>query len=125
MLSAGIPCDEPREDQAVVKQKLVTAYMTNIAPDLKAELQQQDGQIQEVPHNKQFPRWTTTWCQQFSVLLRRGLKERKHESFSGLKIGQVLVVAFLAGLLWWQSKSLQDQARKSPLLFLHITIPKT
>ncbi|KAM7498738.1 hypothetical protein LguiA_023152 [Lonicera macranthoides] len=108
-LANGIPCDEPQEDQAVVKQKLVSAYKTNIAPDLKAELQQLNDQVQEVPHNKQFPRWTTTWCQQFSVLLRRGLKERKHESFSGLKIGQVLVVAFLAGLLWWQSKSLQDQ----------------
>ncbi|KAK9950594.1 hypothetical protein M0R45_006078 [Rubus argutus] len=48
---------------------------------------------------------------QFSVLFWRGVKERKHESFSGLKIGEVVTVALLCGLLWWQSdiSHLQDQ----------------
>ncbi|GAB4849532.1 ABC transporter G member 9 [Ancistrocladus abbreviatus] len=61
--------------------------------------------------DKHTTKWATTWCQQFTILLRRGLKERKHQSFDGLKIGQVLVVAVLSGLLWWQSdvSHLQDQ----------------
>lgn len=55
--------------------------------------------------------WTTSWWEQFKVLLQRGLKERKHESFSGLRIFQVLSVAILSGLCWWHSKTshLQDQ----------------
>lgn len=45
--------------------------------------------------------WTTSWWLQFKVLLGRGLKERKHEAYSGLRIFQVMSVSFLSGLLWW------------------------
>ncbi|XP_058077270.1 ABC transporter G family member 9-like [Magnolia sinica] len=43
--------------------------------------------------------------------MRRGVKESKHEVFSPLKFGQVIVVALLAGLLWWRSTldHIQDQ----------------
>lgn len=55
--------------------------------------------------------WTTSWWEQFKVLLRRGLKERKHESYSGLRIFQVISVSVLSGLLWWRSdtSNIQDQ----------------
>jgi hypothetical protein len=45
------------------------------------------------------------------VLLRRGLQERRHESYSGLRIFQVLSVSLLSGLLWWKSDTshVQDQ----------------
>ena len=45
------------------------------------------------------------------VLLRRGLKERKHESYAGLRIFQVMSVAILSGLLWWHASisNIQDQ----------------
>ncbi|KAL6269162.1 hypothetical protein ACE6H2_026073 [Prunus campanulata] len=62
--------------------------------------------------------WPTTWWQQFSVLLRRGLKERRHESFSGSQIGQVVGVALLAGLLWWQSNISHLQDRTGLLFFM-------
>ncbi|XP_062170526.1 ABC transporter G family member 9 [Alnus glutinosa] len=104
--------DHKHEDQILVKQTLVSAYKCNLADKLKAELQEiNSNQFQDGCEDKQFGRWSTTWWQQFSVLFKRGVKERRHESFSGLKIGEVLVVAFLAGLLWWQSDAshLQDQ----------------
>ncbi|CAL5402964.1 unnamed protein product [Camellia sinensis] len=108
----SISSDSSREDQNAVKQTLVSAFKTNIADKLKSETHETGhhhggGGLQD----KQFERWNTTWWQQFSVLLRRGVKERKHQAFSFLKIGQVLVVSFLAGLLWWQSdiSHLQDQ----------------
>ncbi|CAL5405804.1 unnamed protein product [Camellia sinensis] len=111
-LATGISSDSSREDQNAVKQTLVSAFKTNIADKLKSETHETGhhhggGGLQD----KQFERWNTTWWQQFSVLLRRGVKERKHQAFSFLKIGQVLVVSFLAGLLWWQSdiSHLQDQ----------------
>ncbi|MED6168480.1 ABC transporter G member 22 [Stylosanthes scabra] len=56
-----------------------------------------------------------SWYEQFSILFWRGIKERKHDYFSWLRITQVLSTAIILGLLWWQSdtkntKDLQDQA---------------
>ncbi|XWS21756.1 hypothetical protein CRYUN_Cryun30bG0081400 [Craigia yunnanensis] len=56
-----------------------------------------------------------TWWDQFSILFKRGLKERRHEYFSCMRVTQVLSTATIMGLLWWRSdasspKGLQDQA---------------
>ncbi|XP_021754799.1 ABC transporter G family member 9-like [Chenopodium quinoa] len=112
-LANGVSPDES-EDQVTVKERLIMASKNHIATKLKAELQEEDGVVAD--HNKNesntnVGKWPTTWWQQFIVLLQRGMKERKHEFFDVLKITQVIVVAFLVGLLWWQSKitHLQDQ----------------
>ncbi|KAJ6950250.1 hypothetical protein NC651_004038 [Populus alba x Populus x berolinensis] len=99
------------EAPGTVKQNLVSAYKSNLASKLKSEVHEIDDPSQDGLNDKQVSRWATTWWQEFSVLLIRGVKERKHDSFSGLKIGQVLAVAFLSGLLWWQSdvSHIQDQ----------------
>ncbi|KAI4378514.1 hypothetical protein MLD38_015982 [Melastoma candidum] len=59
--------------------------------------------------------WGASWWQQFSILFCRGIKERRHEYFSWLRITQVIATAVILGLLWWQSdsstlKGCQDQA---------------
>ncbi|KAL4284919.1 hypothetical protein GQ457_16G021420 [Hibiscus cannabinus] len=59
--------------------------------------------------------WGATWWDQFSILFRRGLKERRHEYFSCMRVMQVFSTAIIMGLLWWRSdasssKGLQDQA---------------
>ncbi|KAJ6298084.1 hypothetical protein OIU76_019252 [Salix suchowensis] len=99
------------EVPGTVKHNLVSAYKNNLANKLKSEVQEIDDPSEDGLNDKQIPRWATTWWQQFYVLLVRGVKERKYDSFSGLKIGQVLAVAFLSGLLWWQSdaSNIQDQ----------------
>ncbi|XP_004292538.1 PREDICTED: ABC transporter G family member 22-like [Fragaria vesca subsp. vesca] len=56
-----------------------------------------------------------TWWEQFSILFRRGLKERRHEYFCWMRIIQVISTAIIIGLLWWHSnassaKQLHDQA---------------
>ncbi|KAK9150024.1 hypothetical protein Syun_008333 [Stephania yunnanensis] len=108
-ISGGVS-DNKGQDPAQVKQALVTAYKSNIAGSLKVETQKLSHQFEENKlDNKQSCRWTTTWWQQFSVLLQRGLKERRHEAFSALRITQVLVVALICGLLWWKSKNFQDR----------------
>ncbi|CAN4075529.1 unnamed protein product [Withania somnifera] len=110
--------DAPTEDPASIKQTLVTAFKTNLGESLKEQLQESViHQVAGKLHEKKFNQWSNTWWQQFSVLLRRGLKERKHESFSKLKVGQVLVVALFCGLLWWKSSNIQDQIG---LLFFYI-----
>ncbi|KDP27016.1 hypothetical protein JCGZ_20951 [Jatropha curcas] len=110
-LANGVsPSSDSCENQAEVKQTLFSAYKNNLANKLKAEVEAIDNnQLQDGLNDKKFTEWATTWVQQFTILFRRGIKERKHESFSGLKIGQILVVAFLSGLLWWNCSQLQDQ----------------
>lgn len=109
--------DESNENKSEVKESLALAYKQILGDKLKAELEEtscdyNNNQFQDASsENKKFVKWPTTWWQQFSVLFKRGVQERKHESFSGLKIGQVVAVALLCGLLWWQSdiSHLQDQ----------------
>lgn len=95
-----------------MKKTLVSAYKNSIGERLKDELQEISHQpSDQLENNIKFERWATTWWQQLTVLLKRGVKERKHESFSGFNIFQVLVVAILTGLLWWKSDTahLHDQ----------------
>ncbi|XP_073042202.1 ABC transporter G family member 9-like [Primulina eburnea] len=110
-LANGVSTADSNEDQTAIKQKLVSAYKTNLSNNVKSELKIDYQHHESTMDDKQFRRWSTTWWEQFSVLLRRGIKERKHESFSRLKIGQVLAISILCGLLWWQSdiSHLQDQ----------------
>ncbi|KAJ4960138.1 hypothetical protein NE237_020048 [Protea cynaroides] len=104
------------DDQNGIKQCLISSYKKNLNDSLKAEIRRNC-----VPQNASVPsstssksseqQWTTSWCEQFKVLLVRGLKERRHESYSGLRIIQAISVSVLSGLLWWQSDPsyIQDQ----------------
>ncbi|KAG8386289.1 hypothetical protein BUALT_Bualt03G0133600 [Buddleja alternifolia] len=89
----------------------VTMNPADFLLDLANELGTIDNQVSDSTEDKQFKRWSNTWWRQFSVLFRRGLRERKHEIFAVHKIVQVLIVAIVSGLLWWQSdiRDLQDQ----------------
>lgn len=67
--------------------------------------------------------WGASWCEQYSILFWRGLKERRHDYFSWLRITQVLVTATILGMLWWQSggqrpEELQDQVSNFSILLL-------
>uniref|UniRef100_A0A7N0V0K0 ABC transporter domain-containing protein n=1 Tax=Kalanchoe fedtschenkoi TaxID=63787 RepID=A0A7N0V0K0_KALFE len=121
-LANGISGDVA-QNQSEVKQNLVTAYKTNLADKVKAELQIActESRQESGGHDKQTGQWTISWWQQFSVLLQRGVKERRYESFSGLKIMQVLVISLVTGLLWWRTDiaHLQD---KVGLLFFYSVI---
>ncbi|XP_062088742.1 ABC transporter G family member 9-like [Humulus lupulus] len=106
-----------RDQATVLKQRLVLAYNLNLSEKVKADILVVQETNRTQLHldfgleDKNFGQWPTTWWQEFSVLFRRGVKERRHLNFSGLKIGQVLFVSILCGLLWWQSdiSQLQDQ----------------
>lgn len=94
-----------------MKTTLVSAYKSNIGEKLREEIKDDSNHHHDQMESRTFERWPTTWWQQFTVLLQRGLKERRHESFSVFNTVEVLVVAVLLGLLWWQSNvaHLQDQ----------------
>ncbi|KAL8171957.1 hypothetical protein V2J09_023761 [Rumex salicifolius] len=111
-LANGVCSDDSIEDQAVVKSKLVSAYKSDLESKVKKEFEDFNSDLtRENKYNdkQESAKWATSWYQQFTVLLQRNLKEKRHEAFSKLKIAQILVIAFLSGLLWWKSDDLQDQ----------------
>lgn len=66
--------------------------------------------------------WCTSWMHQFKVLLVRGLRERRYETFNRLRIFQVISVAFLAGLLWWHTPTSHVEDRVRYYLFTYIIL---
>ncbi|KAI3859377.1 hypothetical protein MKX03_010862 [Papaver bracteatum] len=99
-LANGVHIDEEKSGMPM-KQELISLYSTNLANSMDLEEQQdidnkKDAELSTDDNG--FGRWNTTWVQQFLVLVKRDLKERKHESFSYLKITQVLVGAIFIGL---------------------------
>ncbi|CAO2830066.1 unnamed protein product [Amaranthus hypochondriacus] len=139
-LANGIYSDTRHEDQDVehytklehqdnnspscIKQFLITSYMNNLYPILKAETHHIFGDQNHSTLNpssgSEENEWSTSWWEQFKILLQRGLKERRHESYSGLRIFQVLSVAIISGLLWWHSDVTHIQDQVGLLFFFSI-----
>ncbi|XP_050226949.1 ABC transporter G family member 22-like isoform X1 [Mercurialis annua] len=106
---------------AVVHEYLVEAYETRVAEMEKKKIMNPIPLEEEVKLkvSSRKRQWGTSWWQQYTILFCRGIKERRYDYFSWLRITQVLSTAVILGLLWWQSdsrtpKGLQDQ---SGLLF--------
>ncbi|WJX46201.1 hypothetical protein P8452_33023 [Trifolium repens] len=103
-LANGIYSGNSEEDTDSTKQDLVSAFESNLAFQVKTEFQNSmvlfhdDSSKHEI-----FDHYCTTWWEQFTILLRRGFKEKKHEQFSVHKICHVLALSFSAGLIWWHS----------------------
>ncbi|GJZ27904.1 ABC transporter G family member 9-like protein, partial [Tanacetum coccineum] len=74
-----------------VKQKLALAYRCNLAMNLKAEVLEVNDHVNTILESSKPERWKTTWWKQVTILLRRGVEEKRHEFFSPLKIGQLLL----------------------------------
>ncbi|CAB4289194.1 unnamed protein product [Prunus armeniaca] len=79
---------------------------------LSSVLTEGESKMQRMSYSRESK---ATWCEQFFILCRRGLKERRHEYLSCLRVVQVISTAIIIGLLWWQSdasspRRVQDQA---------------
>nr|CAB3497031.1 unnamed protein product [Digitaria exilis] len=100
-----------------VHEYLVDAYETRVAfkekKKLLAPLPISDDLKATITSSKR--EWGTSWWQQYSILFCRGIKERRHDYLSWMRITQVIATSFILGLLWWHSdprtlKGLEDQA---------------
>ncbi|GAB2263908.1 hypothetical protein Droror1_Dr00026042 [Drosera rotundifolia] len=101
---------------AAIHEYLVEAYESRVAEKEKNNIMVPLLSSEEDKLKLAYPRreWGATWCQQYCVLFWRGIKERKHDYFSKLRISQVIITSVIMGLLWWQSDShtregMQDQ----------------
>ncbi|KAI3895423.1 hypothetical protein MKW92_021180 [Papaver armeniacum] len=108
-LANGVHIDDQKSGMPM-KQELISLYKTNKSNRLEYETQQDMNNKKDGDSNG-FSRWNTTWAQQYKVLVKRDLKERRHETFNPLKIIQVLVGSLFIGLVWWRTPTsdLQDQ----------------
>uniref|UniRef100_A0A1J3CRQ5 ABC transporter G family member 22 n=1 Tax=Noccaea caerulescens TaxID=107243 RepID=A0A1J3CRQ5_NOCCA len=115
--NSGRETQTGKPSHAAVHEYLVEAYETRVAEQEKKKL------MDPVPLDEEAKakvlrlkrHWGTSWWDQYCILFCRGLKERRHEYFSWLRVTQVLSTAVILGLLWWQSdirtpRGLQDQA---------------
>ncbi|KAG2543365.1 hypothetical protein PVAP13_9NG742000 [Panicum virgatum] len=103
-----------------VHEYLVDAYETRVAfkekKKLLAPLPISDDLKATITSSKR--EWGTSWCQQYSILFCRGIKERRHDYLSWMRITQVIATSIILGLLWWHSdpstlKGLEDQHHKT------------
>ncbi|KAL5558464.1 hypothetical protein UlMin_034675 [Ulmus minor] len=115
-----------RDNKPNTKQSLVSSYNTLLAPKVKAACMESassnfnnstkesttDNHHQSHSSNEITRRSSrtclriglSTWFNEFTILLQRSLKERKHESFNTLRVFQVITAALLAdrlGLLFF------------------------
>nr|XP_010910173.3 ABC transporter G family member 14 isoform X2 [Elaeis guineensis] len=124
--SAGEPngSAERERKSSVIRKELRSAYGRNIATRLKADLCRMDSSshshAKDASNTRRREDWCTSWLEQFLVLLRRGIKERRYESFNKLRIFQVISVATLGGLLWWHTSPSHIQDQVALLFFFSV-----
>ncbi|KAA3455339.1 ABC transporter G family member 25-like [Gossypium australe] len=113
-----------------IKQSLIASYNTLLAPKVRdacmeiTTVSERDshliGSHSCKQHTSSCSVDLSTWFYQFRILLQRGLKERKHESFNTLRVFQVITASILAGLMWWHSDYRDIQDRLGLLFFISI-----
>ncbi|KAL5706130.1 hypothetical protein ACHQM5_024338 [Ranunculus cassubicifolius] len=95
-----------KPSSTVVHEYLVEAYETKVAEREKKMLMIPISIDEELKIKASSPKreWGASWCEQFLILFWRGLKERRHDYLSWLRITQVLVIAagllFFIGVFW-------------------------
>ncbi|WCJ34140.1 ABC-2 type transporter family protein [Euphorbia peplus] len=119
MGSADTETRNGKPSPAVVYEYLVEAYESRVAELEKKKILDPIPLDEEVKLKVSSPKrqWGASWWEQYSILFCRGIKERRHDYLSWLRITQVLATAVILGLLWWRSDSrspeglqMQDQA---------------
>ncbi|GAA0164602.1 ATP-binding cassette [Lithospermum erythrorhizon] len=114
--------NDGRVSPADVHNYLVGAYESSIVNLVKVEFKL----IEDIMgRQKILPECSgATWLEQFSILFNRGLKARRHEYLSSLRIIQVISAALIAGMLWFNSKASskekvedQESTMRAGLLF--------
>ncbi|KAL3641406.1 ABC transporter G member 25 [Castilleja foliolosa] len=113
-----------------VRQALVSSYTKVLEPKVKTEcgLDGPNALSKEATTNakpvtkthKSCTSHISTWSNQFTILLQRSLKERKHETFNSLRVFQVITASLLAGFMWWHSDYHDIQDRLGLLFFISI-----
>ncbi|CAN6374429.1 unnamed protein product [Urochloa humidicola] len=113
-----------------VKQSLISSYNKVLAPKVKASITaaaaaEHATATATATAEPPLPppescSGCTNWTNQFTILLQRSLKERRHETFTSLRIFQIIAPALIAGAMWWRSSPAAVEDRLGLLFFISI-----
>ncbi|KAM0046521.1 putative ABC transporter, AAA+ ATPase domain, ABC-2 type transporter [Helianthus debilis subsp. tardiflorus] len=114
--------EDAEEERKSVRKKLVSCFETRWETSLyDLDVCNYNPEIEGLKRSHvQSEQWYTSWWYQFTVLLIRGLRERRFEAFNKLRIFQVVSVAILAGLLWWHTPTSHIADRIAMLFFFSV-----
>ncbi|KAF6139432.1 hypothetical protein GIB67_026274 [Kingdonia uniflora] len=119
--------DQYEEVKPNIKHSLLSLYNNLLAPKVRLTCMDatttkapRDGERSIKDNNRCSTSNCSNWFNQFTVLLRRGLQVRKHESFNPLRVFHVVVASMLAGFMWWHSDFRDVQDRLGLLFFVSI-----
>jgi hypothetical protein len=62
--------------------------------------------------------WGANWSKQYAILFLRGIKERRHDYLSWMRITQVIATSLILGLLWWHTKTTTPNALEDQVCIL-------
>lgn len=113
-----------------MKQALISSYNILLAPKVKLACLEASSMVPDQEtmilgnattdqHHSSENKFST-WFNQFTILLQRNLKARKHETFNSLRVFQVIMASLLAGFMWWHSDYHDIQDRLGLLFFISI-----
>ncbi|KAK4490068.1 hypothetical protein RD792_000722 [Penstemon davidsonii] len=116
------------KEKPIVRQTLVSSYNNLLAPKVKMACMVSPIMVpnQRTVVGNSVTKYhacmndLSTWFNQFTILMRRNLKERKHETFNSLRVFQVITASLLAGFMWWHSDYRDVQDRLGLLFFISI-----
>ncbi|CAI9764081.1 unnamed protein product [Fraxinus pennsylvanica] len=112
------------KEKSNVRQILLSSYNSLLAPKVKQECLDAPivapKEIINGNHTIRDCNNFSVWFIQFSILLQRNLKERKHEMFNYLRVFQVIAASLLAGFMWWHSNYHDIQDNLGLLFFISI-----
>lgn len=111
-----------------MRQTLVSSYNSVLAPKVKSACMETSATATATREwggsapTKEYSCTShlATWVNQFSILLQRNLKERRHETFNSLRVFQVIAASLLGGFMWWHSDYRDVQDRLGLLFFVSI-----
>ncbi|KAJ3701733.1 hypothetical protein LUZ61_005438 [Rhynchospora tenuis] len=115
--------DYKGESNSNVKAKLTQSYKLVLVPQARSSVSATAlADSAQIGRLKLAPTATATvgWFSQFKILLRRSLKERRHETFNSFRVFQVFSAAILSGLMWYHSRIHNVQDRLGLLFFISI-----
>ncbi|KAL2623258.1 hypothetical protein R1flu_003463 [Riccia fluitans] len=114
-----ISSNKTASDIQALRKTLREAYVETLVVHSRNSLERAVSiTVEQKQGTKEKSKWPSTWWEQFSVLIVRSMRERRHEVFSGLRICQVLAVSIICGMLWFQSTPDQIQDQVGLLFFI-------
>ncbi|KAK9054262.1 hypothetical protein SSX86_025340 [Deinandra increscens subsp. villosa] len=119
---------QTEKERPNVKQTLVSSYNDLLASKVRDACLDAPSEKAHMPIKSPEPKayrtrcanGLNTWFNQFTVLMQRSLKERKHETFNPLRVFQVIAASLLSGFMWWHSDFRDIQDRLGLLFFISI-----